>query len=79
MRGTIELPRLPEEAITRGPRLAVVATAEELVFMNACGPRVSCARDDTPAKRYLGAVLMAQGLAKGEDLTREFALLLLAL
>jgi hypothetical protein len=68
MPGTIELPVLPDEAITLGPRLAVVATEKELVFMNASGPLMSCARDDTTAKRYLGAVFMAQGLARGEDL-----------
>jgi transposase-like protein len=68
MPGTIELPLLPEEAVTLGPRLAVVETPEELLFMNASGPLVSCARNDGLAKRYIGAVLMRQGLAKGEDL-----------
>jgi hypothetical protein len=68
MPGTIELPLLPEEAITLGPRLSVIETAEELVFVNASGPLMSCSRNDTTAKRYLGAVFMTQGLAKGEDL-----------
>lgn len=68
MPGTIELPLLPEEAVTLGPRLAVIETPTEFVFMNACGPLMSCSRSDATAKRYIGAVLMAQGLAKGEDL-----------
>lgn len=68
MPGTIELPLLPEEAITLSPRLAVIETAEELVFVNASGPLMSCAREDATAKRYLGAVFMTQGLAKAEDL-----------
>ena len=68
MPGTIELPLLPEEAITLGPRLAVIETPEELVFLNASGPLMSCARTDEAAKRYIGAVVMTQGLAKGEDL-----------
>ena len=68
MPGTIEFPLLPEDAITLGPRLAVIETPEELVFMNASGPLMSCSRSDTTAKRYLGAVLMTQGLVKGEDL-----------
>lgn len=68
MPGTIELPLLPEEAVTLGPRLAVVETPEELIFMNASGPLMSCARNDATAKRYLGAVFMTQGLAKGGDL-----------
>ncbi|MEA3413265.1 MAG: helix-turn-helix domain-containing protein, partial [Pseudomonadota bacterium] len=68
MPGTIELPLLPEEAITLGPRLAVIETPEELVFMNASGPLMSCSRNDTTAKRYIGAVLLTQGLAKGDDL-----------
>ncbi len=68
MPGTIEPPQLPEEALTLGPRLAVIETPEELVFMNACGPLMSCSRDDTTAKRYIGAVLLRQGLAKSEDL-----------
>jgi hypothetical protein len=68
MPGTIELPLLPEQAVTLGPRLAVIETPKELVFMNASGPLMSCARTDTTAKRYLGAVFMTQGLAKGEDL-----------
>jgi len=68
MPGTIELPILPEEAVTLSPRLAVVETPETLVFMNASGPLMSCARDDSATKRYIGAVLMTQGLAKGEDL-----------
>jgi hypothetical protein len=66
--GTIELPLLPEQAVTLGPRLAVIETPEELVFMNASGPLMSCARTDATAKRYLAAVFMTQGLAKGEDL-----------
>jgi len=68
MPGTIELPLLPEEAVTLGPRLAVIETPEELIFMNASGPLMSCARNDATAKRYIGAVLMTQGLTKGEDL-----------
>ena len=36
--------------------------------MNASGPLMSCSRHDATAKRYIGAVLMAQGLTKGEDL-----------
>ena len=36
--------------------------------MNASGPLMSCAHSDAAAKRYIGAVFMAQGLAKGEDL-----------
>jgi hypothetical protein len=68
MPGTIELPLLPEEAVTLGPRLAVIETPEELVFVNASGPLMSCARNDKAAKRYIGAVLMTQGLTRGEDL-----------
>jgi transposase len=68
MPGTIELPLLPDEAVTLGPRLAVIETPEELVFVNASGPLMSCARNDVTAKRYLGAVFMTQGLATGEDL-----------
>ena len=68
MPGTIEFPLLPEEAVTLGPRLAVIETPKELVFMNASGPLMSCSRNDVTAKRYIGAVLMAQGLTKGEDL-----------
>ena len=68
MPGTLELPLLPEEAITLGPRLAVVETPETLIFMNASGPLMSCARNDAAAKRFIGAVVMTQGLAKGEDL-----------
>jgi transposase len=45
-----------------------VETPEELIFMNACGPLMSCARQDAAAKRFIGAVLMTQGLAKGEPL-----------
>ena len=72
MPGTIELPLLPEEAVTLGPRLAVIETPEELVFVNASGPLMSCSRNDATAKRYLGAVLMAQGLATAEDLAAVF-------
>jgi len=68
MPGTIELPLLPEEAVPLGPRLAVIETPEELVFLNACGPLMSCSRNDAVAKRYIGAVLLAQGLTKSEDL-----------
>jgi len=68
MAGTIELPILPEEAVTLGPRLAVVETPDELIFMNASGPLMSCSRSDSTTKRYIGAVLMTQGLAKGEGL-----------
>jgi transposase len=68
MPGTIELPLLPEEAVTLGPRLAVIETSQELVFVNASGPLMSCSRNDAAAKRYIGAVLMTQGLTKGEDL-----------
>lgn len=68
MPGTIELPLLPDEAIILGPRLAVIESPEELVFLNASGPLMSCSRTDRTAIRYLGAVLMTQGLAKGEDL-----------
>ena len=68
MPGTIEFPLLPEEAVTLGPRLAVIETPKELVFMNASGPLMSCSRNDVTAKRYIGAVLMVQGLTKGEDL-----------
>ncbi len=68
MPGTIELPLLPEGALTLGPRLAVLKTAEEIIFMNASGPLMSCAREDATAKRYLGAVLMRQGLAKAAEL-----------
>jgi len=68
MPGTVELPLLPEEALTLGPRLAVVQTPEELIFLNASGPLMSCARDDAATKRFIGAVVMTQGLAKGEDL-----------
>ena len=68
MPGTIELPLLPDEAVVLGPRLAVIETSEEFVFMNASGPLMSCSRNDRTAIRYLGAVLMAQGLVKGEDL-----------
>ena len=69
MPDAVELPRLPEEATILGPRLAVVETPEALIFMNACGPLMSCARHDAAAKRFIGAVLMTQGLAKGEPLT----------
>jgi hypothetical protein len=69
MPGTVELPLLPEGAITLSPRLAVVETPKELVFLNASGPLMSCAHDDAAAKRYIGAVLLKQGLAKGGDLT----------
>lgn len=62
MPGTVELPLLPEEATTLSLRLAVVETPEELVFMNASEPLMSCAHSDAAAKRYIGAVLMAQGL-----------------
>jgi Transposase protein/Winged helix-turn helix len=68
MPGTRELPLLPEGALTLGPRLAVLKTAEEIIFMNASGPLMSCAREDATAKRYLGAVLMKQGLARAADL-----------
>jgi len=68
MPGTIELPLLSEEAITLGPRLAVIETPAELVFMNASGPLMNCSRNDATAKRYIGAVLLTQGLAKGEEL-----------
>ncbi len=68
MPGTIELPVLPDEAITLGPRLAVIESPEGLVFMNASGPLMSCARTDTTAMRYIGAVLMSQGLTKADDL-----------
>jgi len=68
MPGTVELPLLPEEATTLSTRLAVVETPEELIFMNASGPLMSCARNDAAAKRFIGAVVMTQGLAKGEDL-----------
>jgi hypothetical protein len=68
MPGTVELPLLPEEATTLSTRLAVVETPEELIFMNASGPLMSCARDDAATKRFIGAVVMTQGLAKGEDL-----------
>ena len=68
MPGTIELPLLPEEAVTLGPRLAVIETPKELVFVNASGPLMSCSRNDSIAKRYIGAVFMTQGLAKVEDL-----------
>lgn len=68
MPGTIELPLLPEEAIALGPRLAVIETREALVFLNASGPLMSCARNDETAKRYIGAVILRQGLAKAEDL-----------
>lgn len=74
MPGTIELPLLPEEAITLGPRLAVIETPEELVFMNASGPLINCSRNDATAKRYIGAVLLAQGLAKGDDLAAVLAI-----
>ena len=53
MPGTIELPLLPEEALTLGPRLAVIDTPEELVFMNASGPLMNCSRNDATAKRSL--------------------------
>jgi hypothetical protein len=66
--GTIELPVLPDEAVILSPRLAVVETAEELVFMKACGPLMSCRRCDKKAVRYIGAILMSQGLAKGKEL-----------
>jgi hypothetical protein len=68
MPGTVELPLLPEAAITLGPRLAVVETPEALIFMNASGPLMSCARNDAAAKRFIGAVVMTQGLANGADL-----------
>ena len=68
MPGTVDLPVFPEEAIVLGPRLAVVETSETLIFMNASGPLMSCARQDAMSKRYVGAVLLAQGLAKGEEL-----------
>ena len=68
MPGTIELPLLPEEAVALGPRLAVIETPQELLFMNASGPLISCSREDATAKRYIGAVFLTQGLAKGEDL-----------
>jgi len=68
MPGTIELPLVPEEALSLGPRLAVIETLEELVFVNASGPLMSCPRNDATAKRYIGAVLLRQGLAKSEDL-----------
>jgi transposase len=68
MPGTIELPLLPKEAIALGPRLAVIETPAQLVLMNASGPLMSCSRNDETAKRYLGALFMSQGLAKGEDL-----------
>ena len=52
MPGTVELPLLPEEATTLGPRLAVMATPAELIFMNASGPLMSCAPHDAAAKRF---------------------------
>jgi hypothetical protein len=60
MPGTIELPLLPEEALTLGPRLAVIDTPEELVFMKASGPLMNCSRTDATAKRYIGAVLLTR-------------------
>ncbi len=68
MPGTIELPLLPEEAITLSPRWAVIETPEDLVFLNASGPLMRCSCNDETAKRYIGAVVMRQGVAKGEDL-----------
>jgi len=68
MPGTVELPVFPEEAIVLSPRLAVVETSETPIFMNGSGPLMSCARQDAMSKRYLGAVLLAQGLANGEEL-----------
>jgi hypothetical protein len=68
MPGRIELPLLPEEAVTLSPRLAVIETPGELVFVNASGALMSCSRNDATAKRYIGAVLMTLGLTKGEDL-----------
>lgn len=68
MPGTIELPLLPEEAITLGPRLAVIETPEELIFVNASGPLMNCSRNDAAAKRFVGSVLLTQGLVKAEDL-----------
>lgn len=38
MPGTIELPLLPDEAVILGPRLAVIETPEQLIFVNASGP-----------------------------------------
>jgi len=70
MPGTVELPLLPEEATTLSTRLAVVETPKELIFMNASGPLMCCARNDAAAKRFIGAVVMTQGLAKGEDLAK---------
>lgn len=40
---------------------------EALIFMNASGPLMSCARNDAAAKRFIGAVVMTQGLGNGED------------
>jgi hypothetical protein len=68
MPGTVELPLLPEGATTLSTRLAVVETPDELVFMNASGPLMSCARNDAVAKRFIGAVVMTQGLTTGDDL-----------
>ena len=36
--------------------------------MNASGPLMNCSRNDATAKRYIGAVLLTQGLAKGDDI-----------
>jgi hypothetical protein len=52
------------------PRLAVMETGEELVFVNASGPLMSCGRSDQPTKRLLGAMLLHQGLAQVDDLAQ---------
>jgi hypothetical protein len=69
MPGTVELPLLPEEATTLSTRLAVVETPEELIFMNASGPLMSCSRDDRKAiQAFHRRGIDVAGLAKGEDL-----------
>jgi hypothetical protein len=42
--------------------------AEELVFVNASGPLMSCGRSDQATKRFVGAMLLHQGLANVDDL-----------
>ncbi len=49
-------------------RLAVIETLKELVLVNASGPLMSSTHNHVTAERYLGAIFMTQGLAKGEDL-----------
>jgi hypothetical protein len=52
MPGTIELPLLPEQAVTLGPRLAVIETPKELVFvrLRRGAPECATGRDRNAAR-----------------------------